>query len=577
MPAFPNTPAGFGGFPGLRAMDLFRDLAAGAIVAVVLAPQSMAYALLAGLPPINGLYAATIPLIVYPFLGSSRQLAVGPVAMVSLLVQVACSKVASPGTPAYHAAALQLSLLVGFILVLLALFRAGFLVNFLSRAAIGGFTSAAAIVIALSQLKHLLGISAGGGESAFQLLREIVPNLPELHPLTTVIGLAAIALLVVVQRLFPRIPAPLVAVVAGTLLVALFRLDLSGVKTVGDLPQGLPPLSLPTWDPGLYRALLPAAATIAIVGYLESFAIADLIAAREKYRIDPNRELTGLGCANLAAALFSGYPVTGGFSRTAVNHRAGARSGVASLITAAFILLILLWFTRLFHYLPKAVLAAIVVVAVAGLLEVAEARHLFRIKKSDGFTFVLTFLVTLGFGVEAGIVSGVAFSLLVFIWRSAHPHIAELGWLPDEKVFRNLSRYPAAQTFPGLLLVRVDASLYFANMGFVADWLRACLARREDPKSIVLDMTGVNDMDAVALTALESEIEVFAQRGISIFCAGMKGPVRDLTDKAGWPERYGRNMSFLTLRDAVAEFCPEFAENPGERRKQDLSNKGTCT
>jgi len=560
MPASPNTPAGFGGFPGLRTMEFFRDLTAGAIVAVVLAPQAMAYALLAGLLPINGLYAATIPLIAYPLFGSSRQLAVGPVAMVSLLAHVACGKVASPGTPAYHAAALQLSLLVGLFLLLLALLRAGFLVNFLSRAAIGGFTSAAAMVIALSQLKHLLGISAGGGESAFQLLREIVPHLPELHLLTTAIGLAAIALLVGVQRLFPRIPAPLVAVVAGTLLVALFRLDLSGVKTVGDLPRGLPPFSMPTWDPELYRALLPSAVTIAIVGYLESFAIADLIAAKEKYRIDPNRELTGLGCANLAAAFFSGYPVTGGFSRTAVNHRAGARSGVASLITAAFILLILLWFTSLFHYLPKAVLAAIVVVAVAGLVEVAEARQLFRIKKSDGFTFLLTFLVTFGFGVEAGIVSGVAFSLLVFIWRSAHPHIAELGWLPDEKVFRNLGRYPAAQTFPGLLLVRVDASLYFANMGFVMDWLRASLARREEPKSIVLDMTGVNDMDAVALTALEAEIETFAQRGIRIACAGMKGPVRDLTDKAGWPERYGRSMSFLTLRDAVAEICPEFVD-----------------
>lgn len=568
MPLFPTATAGFGRFPALRSVDAASDLAAGAIVAVILAPQAMAYALLAGLPPITGLYAATVPLLVYPFFGSSRQLAVGPVAMVSLLVQVSCSKVAAPGTPEYHAAALQLALLTGVILLLLALSRAGFLVNFLSRAAIGGFTSAAAIVIALSQVKHLFGITAGGGESALRLLRETVRHLPDLHPLTTVIGLAAIALLVGLQRFLPRIPAPLLTVVGGTLLVALFRLDQVGVSTVGDLPHGLPPISLPAWSPERYQALLPAAATIAIVGYLESFAIADLIAAREKYRIDPNRELIGLGFANLAAALFSGYPVTGGFSRTAVNHRAGARSGLASLITASLILTILLWFTHLFHYLPKAVLAAIVVVAVAGLVEIAEARVLFRLKRSDGYTFVLTFLVTLGFGVEAGIVAGVVFSLLVFIWRSAHPHIAELGWLPDEQVFRNLSRYPAARTIPGLLLVRVDASLYFANMGFVADWLRTRLAQREDPDWIILDMTGVNDMDAVALKALETDIETFAQRGIRVACAGMKGPVRDLTAKAGWPERYGQSISYLSLRDAVAELSPECAIDPEIQRKR---------
>lgn len=550
-------------FPCLQPMEFSRDLSAGIIVAVILAPQAMAYAMLAGLPPITGLYAATVPLLAYTLFGSSRQLAVGPVAMVSLLVQIACVKVAQTGTPEYLGAALSLALLSGLVLLLLGLLRAGFLVNFLSRAAIGGFTSAAAIVIALSQMKHLLGVPAGGGESAFRLLRELVAHLPEVHPLTTAIGMGAIVILVAIQRNFPRIPAPLVVVVCGTLLVYLFRLDLAGVSTVGVLPQGLPPLSLPAWSPEVFTALFPAAVTIAVVGYLESFAVADLIAVKEKYRIDPNRELTGLGFANLAAALFSGYPVTGGFSRTAVNHRAGARSGVASLVTAGLIFAILLWFTHLFRYLPKAVLAAIVVVAVAGLVEVAEVRMLLRIKKSDGFTFLLTFLVTLGFGVEVGIVAGVVFSLLVFIWRSAHPHIAELGWLAEEQVFRNISRYPDASVFPGLLLVRVDASLYFANMAFVADWIRERMARRDDISCIIFDMSGVNDMDAVALAALEADIGNFAERGVRVACAGMKGPVRDLTARAGWPERYGRDMSFLTVRHAVTELgAAILAEQP---------------
>jgi len=540
-------------FPCLQPMELSRDLSAGIIVAVILAPQAMAYAMLAGLPPITGLYAATVPLLAYTLFGSSRQLAVGPVAMVSLLVQIACVKVAQTGTPEYLGAALSLALLSGLVLLLLGLLRAGFLVNFLSRAAIGGFTSAAAIVIALSQMKHLFGIPAGGGESALRLLQELVTHLPQVHPLTAAIGMGAILILVAIQRNFPRVPAPLVVVLCGTLLVYLLRLDLAGVSTVGILPHGLPPLSLPTWSPEMFSTLFPAAATIAVVGYLESYAVADLIAVKEKYRIDPNRELTGLAFANLAAALFSGYPVTGGFSRTAVNHRAGARSGVASLVTAGLICAILLWFTHLFRYLPKAVLAAIVVVAVAGLVEVAEARMLLRIKKSDGFTFLLTFLVTLGFGVEVGIVAGVVFSLLVFIWRSAHPHIAELGWLAEEKVFRNISRYPDARVFPGFLLVRVDASLYFANMAFVADWIRDRMARRDDISCIIFDMSGVNDMDAVALTALDADIGNFAERGIRVVCAGMKGPVRDLAARAGWPERYGRDMSFLTVRDAVTE------------------------
>ena len=384
-------------------------------------------------------------------------------------------------------------------------------------------------------------------------MQELGRHLHEFHPLTAGMGLCSIFLLLLLQRFFPRLPAPLFIVAAATLLTALLGLDNVGVSTVGDLPHGLPPMSIPQWSPDMVVALLPAAATIAVVGYLESFAVADLIAVKEKYRINPNRELAGLGLSNLAAALFSGYPVTGGFSRTAVNHRAGARSGLASLVTALLILVILLWFTSLFHYLPKAALAAIVIVAVAGLLEVEEARMLFRIKRSDGLTFLLTFLVTLALGVEVGIATGVVFSLLVFIWRSSHPHIAELGWLPEEKVFRNIGRYPDAHIFPGLLLVRIDASLYFANMAFVGDWIRERIARRDDIHWIIMDMSGVNDMDAVALSALERDMEALAEREIRVACAGMKGPVRDLVERAGWSERFGRSMFFLSVQEAVAE------------------------
>ncbi|NTW98666.1 MAG: sulfate permease [Geobacteraceae bacterium] len=536
-----------------RSADLPGDLAAGAVVAVVLAPQGMAYALLAGLPPIVGLYAATLPLLVYALVGSSRHLSVGPVAIVSLLVHVACSKVASPGTTAYLAAALQLALLTGLLQLVLGAVRAGFMVNFLSKAAIGGFTSAAALLIGLSQMKSLLGISGNISGSAFQLATGLISHLGSLHPLTMSLGVGAIGLLLVLQRLVPRIPGPLVAVVFGTLLTALLNLDQAGVKTVGDLPHGLPPLTVPVFSIEQMISLLPASLTIAMIGYLESFAVAGLIADKEKYRIDPNRELLGLGAANLATAFFSGYPVTGGFSRTAVNHRAGARTGLAGLVTALMISAILLWFTHLFHYLPTTILAAIVIVAVAGLVEGAEARYLFRVKPSDGMTFLLTFLVTLSFGVEWGIIAGVIFSLLVFIWRSAHPHIAQLGWLAKEGVFRNIIRYPEAVVPSGMLLLRVDASLYFANMAFVEDWLRGTLASRSDVTLIIFDMSGVNDIDAVALATMERVIGGYAEHGITVAFAGMKGPVRDLAERAGWPQKYGRMIGFISLQQAVSE------------------------
>lgn len=537
--------------------DFARDLAAGAVVAVVLAPQGMAYALLAGLPPIVGLYAATVPLLAYALVGSSRHLAVGPVAIVSLLVHVACSKVAAPGTPAYLAAALQLALLTGLVQLLLGALRAGFLVNFLSRAAIGGFTSAAALLIALSQMQNLLGLSGRSGESAFQLMSGLLRHLADTHLLTMVIGLGAILLLLVLQRLAPLVPGPLVVVVVGTLLTALLQLDLAGVRTVGDLPRGLPPFAVPVFAYEQLSVLFPASLTIAMIGFLESFAVAGIIADREKYRIDPNRELLGLGVANLATACFSGYPVTGGFSRTAVNHRAGARTGLAGLVTALLISAVLLWFTQLFHYLPTTILAAIVIIAVAGLVEAAEARYLFRVKPSDGLTFLLTFLVTLGLGVEWGIIAGVSFSLLIFIWRSAHPHIARLGWLAEEGVYRNLRRFPHAVAPPGMLLLRVDASLYFANMAFVEDWLRSTLAEQSDVTRILFDLSGVNDIDAVALATLERIIDGYRERGITIAFAGMKGPVRDLAERAGWPKKYGSLIGFVSLQQAVAALREE--------------------
>ena len=534
-----------------RREDLKGDLTAGLIVAIMLVPQGMAYAMLAGLPPVVGLYASTLPLIIYALLGSSRQLAVGPVAMMSLLVFAGISPIAEPGSEKYVSLVLLLSLMVGVLQFSLGLFRAGFIVNFLSHAVISGFTSAAAILILLSQLHHLFGIPSSGGHSAMTALRGVVQGMGGTHPTTLGIGLASMIILVIFKRKRPNFPAPIVVVVASTLVVYFFGLDQSGVKIVGHVPKGLPSFSIPEWSLGSLEVLFPAALTILFIGFMESISIAEWVAAREKYKIDSNRELVGLGLANVTASFFSAYPVTGGFSRTAVNYQAGAKTGLASFITAAIILLTLLFFTSFFYHLPHAVLAAIVAAAVAGLIDVKGARHLLNLKKMDGWTMILTFVATLALGSEKGIMIGVAFSLFVFIWRSSHPHTAELGYLEGDNVFRNIGRFPEAKIYPEALILRVDASLYFANMAFLEDFLRRRIVEKPDVKWVIMDLSGVNDIDAVGADTLSEIMNNYREQGVQFIFAGMKGPVRDLVSKAGWQEKYGKNIGYLSIQHAL--------------------------
>jgi SulP family sulfate permease len=524
---------------------------AGVIVAVMLIPQGMAYAILAGLPPVTGLYASTIPLMLFALFGSSRQLAVGPVAIVSLLTLAGVEQLAEPGSAGFAGFALLLALMVGAIQLGLGLARGGAVVKFLSHAVISGFTSAAAIIIGLSQVKNLAGIEMGRHENAFLLLADVARNARNAHMPTLVVGAGSVAALVLLRRWNRRIPGALIVVALSTAAVYLFGLDSHGVGIVGDVPSGLPLPGAPSFDLTAMRVLLPAALTVSFVGYMESIAVAQSIAAREKQRVGPNQELRALGIANLGAAFFGGYPVTGGFSRSAVNYQAGARSGLASIITAGLILLTLLLFTDLFYYLPNAVLGAIVVVAVSGLVDVREPARLFRVRRTDAASLALTFLATLTIGIELGIVAGIAFSLLVFIWRSAHPHAAEMGYLADENVFRNVLRYPEARTFPEAVILRIDESLYFANSGFLEDRIRAALAERPDVRWIVLDFWSVNDIDAVAIETLEELMRQYRTSGRRFLFAGVKGPVRDLMERAGWGDTVGRDMWHLSVQHAL--------------------------
>ncbi len=521
------------------------------IVAILLVPQGMAYAMLSGLPPVMGLYASTVPLLVYALFGSCRHLAVGPVAMVSLLVFAGLSSLAEPGSEEYISLALLLSLMVGAIKLILGLSRMGFLVNFLSPAVISGFTSAAALVIGLSQVHHLLGIPAKGGHSFFHLLQSVGSHMGEVHFPTLTIGLASVVVLLFFRKRAPHFPAPLAVVILGSLLVQTLGADQGGVKIVGHVPQGLPAFSIPHWDPEKLKDLFPIALTILFVSFMESIAVAKMIAGKEKYRVDSNQEFIGLGLANFIGSFFLSYPVTGGFSRTAINYQVGARTGLASIFSAALVLLVLLFLTPLFSFLPKAILAAIVLVAVLGLVDIQEARHLFHLKRIDGWTLIVTFIATLALGSIEGILIGVLLSLLVFIRRTAYPQIVELGYVEREKVFRNLQRFPDAQVYPGVLLLRIDSSLYFANLEFIKNFLEKKMVEKSAARWVIMDFSGVNDIDASAIDTLEEIMDRQAERGIRFLLAGMKGRIRDLVVRAGWEEKYGGAFQHASLQQAL--------------------------
>jgi len=508
------------------ARSLRSDLVAGLTTAIMLIPQAMAYAMLAGLDPIIGLYASTLPIALYALLGTSRQLAVGPVAMVSLLVASGIGAIGAEDPAQVAALAALLALMVGGIQWGIGAARLGFLVKFLSHPVIAGFTSAAALIIGFSQLKHLLGLDLARSHHVHTLLLQALSQLDQVNLLTLAISGTSIALLLGLKRFAPRFPRFLLVVVGGTVLVWALGLEASGVAIVGAVPGGLPALRVPELDWATVLALAPIAITIALVSFMESISVASNFARANRYDIDADQELKALGLANVASGVFQGYPVTGGFSRTAVNGQAGAQSGVAGLVTSAVVVVTLLVLTPLFHYLPKAVLAAIIMTAVFGLVDVKEARHLARVSRSDLALMGLTFIATLTLGIEPGIGVGVAASLLWFVWRTSTPHVAVLGRLANTTIYRNVARHPDAEITPGVLALRIDAPLYFANTAFLKGIIDRHLAG-QDVHHLVLDAKAIGSVDAQALDWLAQLLESLERQGVTLWLAGVRGPVRD--------------------------------------------------
>ncbi len=517
----------------------------------MLVPQGMAYALLAGLPPVYGLYASIVPAIVYALFGTSRHMPVGPPALMALLTFAGVSALAEPRSDEYVALALLLALMAGLLQLGIGLLKMGFVTNFISHPVLSGFIYASAIVIALSQLKHILGISLPDEHSIAKVVLELGRRIGETNPITLALGVGSIGALVLFAKSIPRVPGPLVVAAGSTLVVYLFGLEERGVRVVGDVPRGLPGLSVPPLDLELLRALLPAALTVAFVGFIESISVAKAVAAKEKYKIDSNQELQALGLANISAAFFSGFPVAGSFSRTAVQYQSGAKTQLASIITALMIIVTLLFLTPLFYYLPNAALAAIIIMAVYRLLDLGEGRRIFKIRRADGYALLLTFALTLLIGVEEGIIIGALFALLAFVRRTAYPHIAEMGYVEEKQAFLALERFPEAKTYPEAIIIRFDAALYYANVPFLEEWLIKAVADRPHLKWIVIDCRGVNSIDVTAIEGLEDLVSAYRSQGIEILFSHVKLQIRERLKKAGWDEKFGEDLLYSTTRDAL--------------------------
>ena len=563
-----------------------KDALAAVIVTLMLIPQSLAYAMLAGLPPVTGLYASILPLVAYTLFGTSRTLAVGPTAVVSLVTAAVLGPLFAAGSSEYIAAALLLALLSGLILLLMAVLRLGFLANFLSHPVISGFISASGILITIGQLKHILGVRADG-ESALELLGELARNLTQTNLPTLAIGVASLVFLQLARtRLNGWLRAlgltakvagtltktgPVVALLLAALAVWLLDLTSAGVRVVGQVPQGLPAFSLPPLDLALAVELMPAAILISLIGFVESVSVAQTLAAKRRQRIEPNQELVGLGSANLAAALSSGLPVTGGFSRSVVNFEAGAQTPMAGALTAVGIAVTVLFFTPLFHNLPHAVLAATIIVAVLTLVDLGALRRTWRYSRQDAVAMTATILGVLLIGVEAGIILGVGLSLLLFLWRTSQPHIAVVGQLPGSEHFRNVERFAVVES-PKVLSIRVDESLYFPNARYLEDRIAELVGQYPQAQHLVLMCPGVNLIDASALESLEAISERLHAAGIQLHLSEVKGPVMDRLRHSAFLEHFGGRV-FISQFEALAELDPQTTQRAmGLRRNGGTGN-----
>ena len=536
-------------FRSLKNYDkvTFRgDLIAGITVGIMLIPQGMAYALIAELPPEYGLYAALVPLIIYAMMGTSPHLSVGPVALVALLVASAVTPLAN--SPEEHIAlSILLALMVGAIQLLFGLLKMGFLVNLLSHPVLSGFVSAAAIVIGMSQLHHILGVDSITG-GLHEILIGIGVQIDQIHLLTLFIGVVSIGLIILLKRKLPAIPGPVVAVVAGILLVYFSGLERFGLTIVGELNAGIPSLIMPAVEWETMITLFPMALAIALVAYMEAIAVAKAVQQKSKdYQIDPNQELVALGTANIWGSFFQAFPATGSFSRTAVNYGSGGKTGLSSMFSAITVGITLLLLTPVFYYLPTAILAAIILVSVFGLIEFDEFKRLWRLGHYDRYMLLATFAGTLFIGIKEGILLGVTLSVIMLLYRSARPNHAVMGRIPGTSIYRNINRYETEQK-PEFLIFRFDAPLHFANAEYFKDQVYDLIQANPKTSCLILDLNGVNEIDSTGLDKLFEVVENLEEKGVAVQLAEVKSMVRDMIKNSTKDKEW---EFFMTIEDAI--------------------------
>ncbi len=543
--------------PDYKSEYLKDDFIAGVTVAVLLIPQGMAYALIAGLPPIYGLYAALTPQIIYAFLGTSRQLAVGPVAMDSLLVAAGLGALSIVDSNQYIQMAILLALIIGAIQFLLGLLKMGFIVNFLSKPVISGFTSAAAIIICINQLKHILGISISQSNKIHIFTSALMQSETPINLHSLIIGIVSIILLILIKGWSSKIPSALVVVVIGICWVTFTHQIQPSVAIVGNIPDGLPNFSFPPLKWEIIKELIPISLTIALVAFMEAISISKSIQEKHKtYEINPNQELLALGASNMIGSFFQSYPTTGGFSRTAVNNEAGAKTGVAALISALIVAIILTFFTDWFYYLPKSVLGAIIIVAVIKLINYKYAIRLYKIRKDEFLVLLFTFIATLFIGITEGILFGIIFSFLLLIYRTSKPHYAFLGRIGSTNYFKNIKRFPDEVVLrDDLIILRFDAQLFFGNIHFFKKLVFDSLNKNpKKVKGFIINARSMNYIDSTAIEQLIDIIEKIQEKGIRVMLVGATGPTRDSVIKSKLINVVKKGNLFITSGDATDSF-----------------------
>jgi SulP family sulfate permease len=549
--------------------DARADVVAGITVSVMLIPQGMAYAVIAGLPPIYGLYAALVPPLIYPLVSSSRHLSWGPTALDMLILAAGIGALAEVGTDRYVTLAILLTAMVGLMQIAMGAAQLGFVANLLSRPVIAGVTTAAALIIGFSQLGNFLGIDLARSQYVHYLAWEAIQRVGESNVPSIAIGAASIAVLVGLPRWKPRWPEALIVVVIATTATWAFGWTDAGVEVVASVPDGLPGWEVPDLQGGDVTSLLPTALTLALVQFMNVVSLGRVFAARHNYAIDANRELVGMGASNLVGSFFQAIPTSGSFSRSAVNDQAGARTPLSNIVAAGIVALTLLFLTPLFYYLPMPALAAIITVSGFGLIDVDELKALFEAKERDGVIALVTAMCILFVGIQEGILLGIAASVLAVLYRISRPNVAELGHVPGTRLFRDLERFEQAVRVDDVLVLRADAAFSFANAEYIKDFILESGKERRDIEAVVIDGTSINDLDTTAIEALRSVIETLEEQGIALHFTGLIGPVREVMVRSGLLDKLGSDHFHMDPHDAIVHVLRVWdLDDDGDRIRQ---------